>query len=96
MACAKDILWTWLFVSVTIISFCPCNNSEDGIRDGLLNFVRHSDIYYNRLSGQNDNGNKVSYEEKLKGNQRSEKLITVDGKLATSAEESTEASTNLG
>ena len=95
MACEKDILWTLLFVSITMTSFCRCNSSEDDIRDGLLNFVRHGDIYNNRLSGKNDNGNKVHYKEKLKGNLRSEKLITVDGKLTTSAEESTEAATNL-
>ena len=95
MACKEDVLWILLFVSVTMISFCRCNNSEEDIRDGLLNYNRHGDIYYNRLSGQNYNENKVNHEEKLKGNFRSEKMITVDGKLTTSAEESTEAATNL-
>ena len=95
MACKKHVLWTWLFVSVTTISFCRCDNSEEDIRDGLLNYNRHGDIYDNRLSGQNDNGNKVNHEEKLKGNLLSEKLITVDGKLTTSAEESTEDATKL-
>ena len=95
MTCTKDILWTLLFVPVIMTSFCRCNNGEDNIRDDLLNFFSLDDIYYNRLSGQNDNVNKVNYEEKLKGNRRSEKMITVDGKLTTSTEDSTEAATKL-